>query len=120
MLEQVAPGGVGQLALFSGQEPHDVLGLEEALDRVAQEAPDAVVLELQMPVMDGFTFLDRVRASPYHAGLPVIVMSARELSAREHEVLAEKASGFVAKGEGVEERMIEVLGALFPLGTPQR
>jgi len=41
---------------------------------------------------------------------------AKELSPREHEELAEKASGVIAKGDGVEERLKEVLGPLFPIG----
>src|SRR5688572_23134670 len=93
---------------------------QEALDQVHSETPDAVVLDLLMPVMDGMTFLDRLRASPYHSGLPVIVMTAKELSARERDELTEKASGVITKGDGLEDRLIEVLGTLFPLGTPQR
>jgi CheY-like chemotaxis protein/anti-sigma regulatory factor (Ser/Thr protein kinase) len=92
----------------------------EGLEMVNREAPDAVVLDLDMPLMDGFAFLDRLRASPYHTGLPVIVVTAKDLSPRQREVLTEKASGVVAKGEGLEERLMEVLGTLFPLGTPQR
>jgi PAS domain S-box-containing protein len=93
---------------------------QDALEQVQNEAPDAVVLDLLMPVMDGMTFLDRLRASPYHRGLPVIVMTAKELTAREREELTEKASGVIAKGDGLEDRLVEVLGTLFPLGTPQR
>ena len=100
----------------AGLEVQGVTNGQEGLDAVNREAPDAVILDLQMPVMDGMTFLDRLRSSPYHAGLPVIVVTGKELSPREHEELAEKASGVIAKGDGVEERLKEVLGALFPIG----
>lgn len=89
-------------------------------DEAHRDLLAAHLRELVMPVMDGMTFLDRLRANPYHAGLPVIVVTSKELSAKEREELAEKASGVIAKGEGVEERLMEVLGALFPLGTPQQ
>ena len=82
--------------------------------------PGCIILDLLMPVMDGMTFLDRLRASPYHAGLPVIVVTAKDLTPRERDELAEKASGVIAKGDGVEDRLREVLGALFPIGEPQR
>ena len=75
----------------AGLEVQGVTNGQEALDAVNREAPDAVILDLQMPVMDGMTFLDRLRSSPYHAGLPVIVVTGKELSPREHEELAEKA-----------------------------
>jgi CheY-like chemotaxis protein len=100
----------------SGLEVNAVSNGQDALDAVNREAPDAVILDLQMPVMDGMMFLDRLRSNPYHRGLPVIVVTARDLSAREREELAEKASGVIEKGEGVEERLKEVLGALFPIG----
>ena len=92
----------------------------DALEAVNREAPDAIILDLVMPVMDGLTFLDRLRSSPYHTGLPVIVVTAKDLTPEEREQLQEKASGVVDKGEGVEERLIDVLGALFPLGDPKR
>jgi PAS domain S-box-containing protein len=103
----------------AGLEVQTAANGQEALDAVNREAPDAVVLDLLMPVMDGLTFLDHLRASPYHTGLPVIVVSAKDLSAREREELQEKASGVIAKGDGLEGRLIEVLGALFPLGAPK-
>ena len=92
---------------------------QEALDSVASEVPDAIILDLTMPVMDGMTFLDRLRSNLYHAGLPVIVVTAKDLTSQEREELAEKASGVVEKGEGLEDRLTEVLGALFPLGEPK-
>ena len=92
---------------------------QEALESVASEVPDAIILDLVMPVMDGLTFLDRLRSNPYHAGLPVIVVTANDLTSQEREELAEKASGVVEKGEGLEDRLTEVLGALFPLGEPK-
>lgn len=44
------------------------------LERVAELSPDAVVLDLEMPVMDGLTFLRRVRTT--HPRLPVVVFSS--------------------------------------------
>ena len=50
---------------------------EQALRAVDEEAPDLVLLDLWMPVMDGWQFLERLR-SPEHPlhDLPVIVLSA--------------------------------------------
>ena len=92
---------------------------QEALEAVTSDVPDAIILDLVMPVMDGLTFLDRLRSNPYHSGLPVIVVTAKDLTSQEREELAEKASGVVEKGEGVEDRLTELLGALFPLGEPK-
>jgi CheY-like chemotaxis protein len=48
----------------------------EALDAVRRQRPDAVVLDLVMPKMDGWEFLRVCRATPELLDLPVIVMSA--------------------------------------------
>jgi CheY-like chemotaxis protein len=49
---------------------------KQALGLVSQEAPDAIVLDLWMPVIDGRGFLARCRALPTCRNVPIIVMSA--------------------------------------------
>lgn len=49
----------------------------EALARLEDSAPDAVVLDAMMPVHDGFEVLRRMRASPEYAHIPVIMLTAR-------------------------------------------
>jgi two-component system, chemotaxis family, chemotaxis protein CheY len=48
----------------------------EALDRVRANPPRAVVLDLMMPVMDGWQFLDACRKENLCADIPILVMSA--------------------------------------------
>ena len=101
----------------------DAVGLEvisaangrDAFEVLAKEVPDVILLDLTMPIMDGMTFLDHLRGDPYHAGLPVIVLTSRDLSAQELQKLEEKASSVIMKSEEVEERLHEVLGSLFPI-----
>ena len=49
---------------------------QDALDRVSSEAPDLVLLDIMMPVMDGFKVLSRLKADPTTRHIPVIVISA--------------------------------------------
>jgi DNA-binding response OmpR family regulator len=58
----------------------------EALDQIRADRPAAVLLDLMMPVMDGWEFLRRCRAQDLYAQIPVVVMSAARdvaLAARE-------------------------------------
>ena len=48
----------------------------EALARIIERPPDAVLLDLLMPVMDGLEFLNQRSAQPLLAALPVVVLSA--------------------------------------------
>ena len=61
----------------------------EALERVAHTPPHLILLDLTMPVMDGFAFLHRLRERSDGADIPVIVLSARDISAAEREQLVE-------------------------------
>lgn len=87
---------------------------EEALQMIEKESPDAVFLELAMPVMDGMEFLEKLRAIPYHTGLPVIVVTAKDPNPDERRILNEQASGILIKDEELEDRLRDVMSALFP------
>jgi CheY-like chemotaxis protein len=51
----------------------------EALDRLAEGLPDLILLDLLMPEMDGFEFLDEVRSRPAWRNVPVIVLTAKDM-----------------------------------------
>ncbi|HSG48032.1 MAG TPA: response regulator, partial [Longimicrobiales bacterium] len=90
----------------------------EALRLVEEDAPDLVLTELSMPVMDGMAFLTRLRQNPYHTGLPVIVLAGRELTRSEQVALDEKASAVIPSGKDQEGRLRETLERILPLTTP--
>jgi PAS domain S-box-containing protein len=87
----------------------------EALERIRAGAPDMVLLDLLMPSMDGRTFLEKLRADPLYTGLPVIVLSGKELSKGERNELARLASAVVNKGSNFEVKLFELLGSYFSL-----
>src|SRR5262249_2894395 len=51
-----------------------------ALDRLAEHRPGLILLDLMMPEMDGFEFIEALRARPEWRGIPVVVLTAKELS----------------------------------------
>ena len=59
----------------------------DALVKVMHGPPRAILLDLNMPVMDGFQFLHDLREKPGCADIPVIVFSARDLSAADRRRL---------------------------------
>ena len=72
---------------------------EEAL-RMAERVPiSAVVLDLLMPTLDGFQFLERFRSLPSHGLTPVLIWTARDLDAEERVRLRKLAQGIVQKRE---------------------
>ena len=94
---------------------HCVENGEEALLFLQRDTPAAVLLDLRMPVMNGFEFLDRMRESRYHKGLPVIAITVKRLTPKEETQLADKASAVVIKDENFVPRIRASLTTLFPV-----
>ena len=70
---------------------------EEAVAVVAERRPDAVLLDLRMPGMDGWNVLERLRQDGLLEGLPVIVLSAHASKATVDRSLELGAAGYVRK-----------------------
>jgi signal transduction histidine kinase/DNA-binding response OmpR family regulator len=60
---------------------------KEGLQHVVDVRPDVVIVDLNMPIMDGFGFLEGIRAMPSCADIPVIVLTGREFSADDRSKL---------------------------------
>jgi CheY-like chemotaxis protein len=63
-----------------GFEQYDALGAENGLvglQMIRQFAPDLIICDLDMPVLDGMQVLKALRADPIHAKIPFIVASGR-------------------------------------------
>ena len=83
---------------------------------VARGAPPlAVVLDLLMPQMDGFEFLDRFRQLPLCRRVPVIVWTAKDLTANEHSRLRATAQGVVNKGREGSVAVVEELKTILAM-----
>jgi CheY-like chemotaxis protein len=86
--------------------------------RVALETFDAapasaIVLDLLMPGMSGFEFLDLLRRVPEGREVPVIVWTSKDLSSVEHEILRTSANAVVSKGHGGSAGVIAELATHF-------
>ena len=64
------------------------------------EPPSLILLDLMMPEMDGFMFLQEVARHAEWQSIPVVVLSAKELTAQEREWLGEHARAVIAKSAG--------------------
>lgn len=50
---------------------------KEALEKVEQEKPDLIILDVMMPQMDGFEVMQRLQANPKTRDIPVIMLTAK-------------------------------------------
>ena len=86
----------------------------QAMASLQKSAPDLVLLDLMMPGMSGFETVARMRALPFAAQIPVIIVSAKELSAEDALTLNGHIQRFIAKGTiepaGLTAAVRQVLG----------
>ena len=77
----------------------------EALTRLADEAFDGVLMDCQMPVMDGYTATRRLREQPRLRDLPVIAMTANAMAGDREKVLAAGMNDHIPKPINVEQML---------------
>jgi signal transduction histidine kinase len=82
----------------AGLTPRDVADGEAALTEMRRHPPDVVVLDLMMPVLDGFGVLAAMRADPTMCAIPVVVLTAKSLTEKERQFLSRTAARVLQKG----------------------
>jgi len=82
-------------------------GGKHCLEILETNQPDVLVLDLVMPEMDGFELLKTIRKNPDTANLPVIVVSAKDLSLEEKEQLNKHVSSILVKSKTSSNQLME-------------
>ena len=90
-----------------------------SMERVSEFRPDLVLLDLMMPEMDGFTFIEAFRSRPDAADIPVIVVTAADLSEADAARLSGKVDEIVRKSgrelediaDELRQRVARIVGA---------
>ena len=74
---------------------------------IQAEKPDLVLLDLMMPGVDGFTVLDTMKANQQLRDIPVIVITAKDLTSEDYKRLSGRVESLLQKGEFMEEELFE-------------
>jgi CheY-like chemotaxis protein len=83
-----------------GYEAHATVNGRDGLNWLANNpVPNLILLDLMMPEMDGFEFLRELRARPAFANVPVIVVTAKELTREDARILSGQTDGVVTKDQ---------------------
>ncbi|MBI5688315.1 MAG: response regulator [Verrucomicrobia bacterium] len=85
---------------------------QDGLNKIERFAPDLIILDLIMPVMDGVGFLSRIRKDSRYRQVPVIVCTVKELEPAEKLRLGQQAHAVLQKTEDMEKELRRVLREL--------
>jgi len=77
------------------------------LELVRRERPDIILLDLMMPGTDGFAVLEAIKADEKMNDVPVIVITAKELTAAERERLSGQIEMLMQKGSFTDEELLD-------------
>lgn len=83
----------------TGSEMAEAANGLEALVRLREAAQDLILLDLVMPVMDGMTFLNVIRADPRYQHLPVVIVTAKQLTPEELRELRQQSQEVLNKAD---------------------
>ena len=86
---------------------------KQALQTVKQQIPRLIVLDLMMPIMDGFETLAQLRSEPTTKDIPVVILTAKDLNQRERAALDGKIQALFQKGQvSLDQLVTDVQNAI--------
>jgi CheY-like chemotaxis protein len=81
----------------TGCEVVEAANGRQALDQLDRRTPDLILLDLMMPEMDGFDFLDELRTEPRWSAVPVVVLTSKDLTPQDRARLSGDVERIIEK-----------------------
>ena len=81
----------------------------EGIDMIHRLKPDLIITDLMMPEIDGFTVIDHVKSNPQTSHIPIVVVTAKELTVKERERLEGMVDMLLPKGSALDDEFVESL-----------
>jgi CheY-like chemotaxis protein len=91
-----------------------------ALERVAEQRPVLIVLDLMMPTMDGFTFIAELRQREEWRTIPLVVLTAKDLTPEERQRLNGSVAQILSKGAYSREALLDEVRRCVASCAPER
>ncbi len=99
--------------ILQARGPYQILEAEngrEGLELIRRERPDLILLDLMMPEVDGFGVLEALQADEELQEIPVIVVTAKELTPDERARLSGHIQALLQKGAFTDEELLREIG----------
>jgi DNA-binding response OmpR family regulator len=90
---------------------------EDGVRAAQAERPGLIILDLLMPGIDGFAVVERLRADPATAEIPVVILTAKTLAASERERLATRVTHLAAKASFSRAEFVDLVRGLCERGV---
>ena len=97
---------------FEGYEVHRAENAEEAQAVVKRSPPDLILMDIQMPGMDGLTLTRKLKADPTTGGIPIVAMTSFAMKGDEQKALDAGCDGYITKPIDTRSLPGQVAGVL--------
>jgi two-component system, cell cycle response regulator DivK len=81
---------------------------EEALAAIAKARPDLILMDIQLPIMDGYTATRRIKADPALRSIPIIAVTSYALSGEEEKAREAGCDDYIPKPYSPRELLAKV------------
>ncbi len=95
------------LKVQGNYDVHLADGGAEGVLLVERVQPDVVITDLMMPDIDGFSVINALKSDPHTADIPIIVLTAKELTVQERERLGGQIESLLQKGTFMDEELLK-------------
>lgn len=89
---------------------------QQALDLIKENRPDLIILDLVLPVIDGYEVCKRIKNNDEYKQIPIIILTASCTSDFDKKLKDTKADGCLIKPFDIEELLAKVKNLLFRKG----
>ncbi|NTV37402.1 MAG: response regulator, partial [Anaerolineaceae bacterium] len=86
-----------------------VQGGKNGLEEVKSSCPDAIILDLFMPDLDGFAVLEALRSEQLYQNIPVIILTGADLTPDQHQMLSDFGNQMLSKSMLKEKDLLASL-----------
>jgi signal transduction histidine kinase/DNA-binding response OmpR family regulator len=101
----------------SGYDVRTATNGREALAEIEKARPDVIILDLMLPEMDGFEVVHRLSLNPEWRNIPVILVTARDLSHEERRALDISTAQIIQKGNLSRDELLAGIGSVIGTGV---
>jgi two-component system, cell cycle response regulator DivK len=92
----------------NGYQVHAAMDGQAGIDMAAQLKPDLILLDIQLPVMDGYTVAKNLSASPELSSIPIVAVTSHAMVGDRDKAMAVGCSGYIEKPINPDTFMAEV------------
>ncbi len=98
----------------AGHVVEEALNGADALERAHDAQPDVILLDMSLPIVDGWEVLRRLQADPSLSSIPVVALTAHAMAGDKERILEAGARGYIPKPLSVPNFVQQVLACTVP------